>query len=117
MGRMAYAAMLGGNFGIRADSIKDIIEIKKEVQLTVIGIIKETDERSCIYITPTMKEVDALVECGCEIIAMDATNRRRPNNMSLTKFYEQVKNIQRSFLWLIVLIMKKVWKLLSWDSI
>ena len=41
MGRMALAAKQGGAVGIRAQSKEDIVEIKKNVDLPVIGIVKE----------------------------------------------------------------------------
>ena len=40
MGRMALAAKQGGAFGIRANTKEDISEIKKTVDLPVIGIVK-----------------------------------------------------------------------------
>ena len=55
MSRMAYAAYLGGAVGIRANTIEDIIEIKKVVDLPIIGIIKAEYEDSQVYITPTLK--------------------------------------------------------------
>ena len=61
MGRMALAAKMGGACGIRANSIVDIEEIKKQVDLPIIGIIKKDYAGSEVYITPTMDEVDALV--------------------------------------------------------
>ena len=76
MQRMAVAAMKGGAVGIRANSVSDIIEIKKEVPLPVIGIIKKVYEDSDVYITPTIKEVEALIQTGVEIVALDSTNRR-----------------------------------------
>ena len=91
MGRMAYAAMLGGASGIRANTVEDITEIKKVVDLPVIGIIKQVYDGCEVYITPTMKEVDALVACGCEIIAIDATKRARPDNVSLDEFFKEVR--------------------------
>ncbi len=79
MQHFARAAAEGGAKGIRANYTEDIIAIKKEVSLPVIGIIKEEYPDSEIYITPTMKEVKELLGTGCEVIAMDATNRARPN--------------------------------------
>lgn len=91
MGRMAYAASEGGACGIRANTIEDITEIKKVVSLPIIGIIKKEYEGSEVYITPTMKEVDALVACEVEIIAMDATSRMRPGHKSLDEFFKEVR--------------------------
>lgn len=91
MGRMAYAAMLGGAAGIRANTVVDITEIKKTVDLPVIGIIKEVYSDSNVYITPTMQQVDDLVACGCEIIAADATCRPRPAGVSLDDFFKEVR--------------------------
>lgn len=92
MAKMAYAAMLGGAVGIRANTVVDIKAIKEIVDLPIIGIIKEDYPNCDVYITPTMKEVDALVEIGCEIIAIDATNRLRPNGVSLEEFFTEVRN-------------------------
>lgn len=57
MGRMAYAAFVGGASGIRANTVVDIQEIKKNVNLPIIGIIKEQYGDNQVYITPTMKEI------------------------------------------------------------
>ncbi|WP_232697105.1 N-acetylmannosamine-6-phosphate 2-epimerase [Brevibacillus daliensis] len=73
MGRMAIAALQGGAVGIRANSTADIEEIKKHVDLPIIGIIKKEYPNIKPYITPTFAEVDALVKTGVEIIAVDAT--------------------------------------------
>lgn len=91
MSKMAWAAYLGGAVGIRANTVVDILAIKEKVDLPVIGIIKEEYDDSDVYITPTMKEVDALVEIGCEIIALDATNRLRPNGVTLEEFFTEVR--------------------------
>ena len=91
MSRMAYAAFEGGADGIRANTIEDITEIKKVVDLPVIGIIKAVYDDSDVYITPTMKEVDALVNCGVEIIALDATNRLRPGGATFEEFFKEVR--------------------------
>ena len=54
MGRMAYAASISGAKGIRANSVEDIRQIKSEVDLPIIGIIKKDYADSPVYITPTM---------------------------------------------------------------
>jgi len=91
MAQMAKAAKIGGAAGIRANTAADIIEIKKTVDLPVIGIIKKEYPDSKVYITPTMSEVDELVLCGCEIIAMDATNRLRPAGVKLETLFINVR--------------------------
>lgn len=91
MSKMAYAAMLGGAVGIRANTIVDILAIRKRVDLPIIGIIKQEYDGSDVYITPTMDEVDALVEIGCDIIATDATNRIRPNGKTFEDFFSEVR--------------------------
>lgn len=91
MAKMARAAWEGGASGIRANSIVDIQAIKKEVPLPIIGIIKRDFDTSSVRITPTYDEVKALVDEGVDIIAMDATARLRPGNISLESFFSQVK--------------------------
>lgn len=92
MGRMAYAAMLGGAAGIRANTVEDIAEIRKNVDLPIIGIIKKVyDDYADLYITPSMAEVDALAQCGVEVIAMDATRRVRHGGLTLDEFFPEVR--------------------------
>ena len=85
MGRMALAAKVGGASGIRANTKEDIKEIQTQVELPIIGIVKRDYEDSEIYITPTMKEVDELMEVKPEIIAMDEffheVKKKYPNQL------------------------------------
>lgn len=80
MGRMALAAKQGGASAIRAQGVEDILEIMQVVDLPVIGIIKKSYSDSDIYITATKQEVEDLLKTNCQMIALDATNRIRPNN-------------------------------------
>lgn len=91
MGRMARAAAEGGARGIRANTKEDIAEIKTQVDLPVIGIVKRDYEDSKIYITPTMKEMEELMEVKPEIIALDATSALRPGGKTLDEFFREVK--------------------------
>ncbi|OHR52179.1 N-acetylmannosamine-6-phosphate 2-epimerase [Staphylococcus sp. HMSC061G12] len=78
MSKMALAAYQAGAVGVRANSKEDIIAIKEEVPLPVIGIVKRDYPGSKVYITATSKEVDELIESKCEVIALDATKQERP---------------------------------------
>ncbi|MEI3220127.1 MAG: N-acetylmannosamine-6-phosphate 2-epimerase [Lachnoclostridium sp.] len=91
MGRMALAAKMGGACGIRANTKEDIKEIQSQVDLPVIGIVKRDYADSEIYITPTMREIDELMEVKPEIIAMDATISERPGHKTLDTFFREVK--------------------------
>lgn len=92
MGRMALAATQAGASGIRAQSMADILEIKKNTNLPIIGIVKRNYDDSDIYITPTKKEVDELLAVGCEMIALDATNRTRPNGEKIEDLVAYIKS-------------------------
>lgn len=91
MGRMAKAAEEGGARGIRANTKADITEIKKNVDLPVIGIVKKNYADSEVYITPTMAEVKELAEARAEIIAMDATVNLRPGKITLDQFFKTAR--------------------------
>lgn len=89
----ARAAVEGGAVGIRANYVEDILDIKSEVSVPIIGIIKREYEGSDVYITPTLKEVKELLTTGVDAIALDATKRARPNGESLE---DLVKYIRRN---------------------
>lgn len=91
MHHFARAAVLGGAKGIRANYVSDIKAIKNEVDVPVIGIIKAIYENSDVYITPTLKEVKELLETGCEVIALDATKRARPNGETLESLVKYIR--------------------------
>ena len=91
MGRMALAAKEGGAYGIRANTKEDIAEIQTRVDLPVIGIVKRDYEDSKVYITPTMKEINELMEVKPDIIALDATHSLRPGGRTLDEFYREIR--------------------------
>ena len=91
MGRMARAAKEGGAAGIRANTKEDIKEIQEVTGLPIIGIVKRDYSDSAVYITPTMKEIEELMEVKPEIVAIDATGALRPGNVTLADFFHQIK--------------------------
>jgi N-acylglucosamine-6-phosphate 2-epimerase len=85
MAKMALAAYEGGAAGLRSNGVGDIAAIAKITQhaLPIIGLIKQDYPSSSVYITPTLKEVQALIASECDVIALDATARKRPGNEDL----------------------------------
>lgn len=98
MMRMSKAALMGGAVGIRANTVKDCTEIKKNVDLPLIAIYKKVYGDSNVYITPTIEEVKELLSVNAEIIAVDATKRARPDGKSLEEFYNAIRKVYSGLL-------------------
>ncbi|AVL43488.1 N-acetylmannosamine-6-phosphate 2-epimerase [Streptobacillus moniliformis] len=88
---MARAAIKAGAKGIRTNGVLDVKEIKKEVEVPVIGLIKKGYEGFPQYITVGMSEIDALVEAGADIIALDCTLRDRYDGKTINEFIADIK--------------------------
>lgn len=88
---MAKAAERAGATGIRANGVLDIKEIKKIVNLPVIGLIKKQYNNFPQYITVTMAEIDALVEAKADIVALDCTLRERVDGRTINEFITAIK--------------------------
>ena len=88
---MAVAAKRAGAAGIRTNGERDVKEIKKTVDLPIIGLIKKEYEGFSQYITVTMKEIDTLVKAGADIIALDCTMRERGDGKTVNGFIKEIK--------------------------
>ncbi|MFD0710739.1 N-acetylmannosamine-6-phosphate 2-epimerase [Paenibacillus sp. GCM10027626] len=91
MAAMAAAAEEGGAVGIRANTPVDIAAIKQAVKLPVMGLYKVDYEGYDVYITPTMREIAAVIEAGADAVALDATKLPRPDGLTLEQVIGQIR--------------------------
>jgi len=88
---MAQAVLLGGAAGIRANSPAHVRAIRAVTGKPLIGLFKFDIEGYAVRITPTLAHVLAMAEAGADIIALDATARRRPEGLDAAEFIRRAK--------------------------
>ena len=93
MALMAVAAQDGGCVAIRANGCEDITEIKHSVLLPVIGLKKQCYSDSPVYITPTIDELIEVGNAGADIIAIDATARKRPRGVTVAELVRSAREL------------------------
>ncbi len=88
---MAQAARLGGAAGLRANGPEDIGAISAAVDLPLIGLYKQDLPGFDVRITPTLAAAADIVAAGASILAVDATDRPRPEGLSAAAFIRACK--------------------------
>ena len=85
---LAQAAVNGGASALRINDAKNVYNIKRKLKIPIIGIKKRKLKNSNIIITPFLKDVELLANSGADIIAFDATLRKRP--VTIIKLIETI---------------------------
>jgi N-acylglucosamine-6-phosphate 2-epimerase len=93
MAAFAMAAQIGGAVAIRATGKNDIVAIKKKTNLPIVGINKQFSDYP-VYITPTYESAKEILDVGIDVIALDTTDRKRPNN---EKYKDIIKKIRANY--------------------
>lgn len=93
MKAMMQSVINGGAKILRVAGARDV-KMAKELGVTVIGLTKPNklpeNWKSIVYITPTLKEVDELINADADIIAFDGTSRPRNGNCTLKDIVERI---------------------------
>jgi putative N-acetylmannosamine-6-phosphate epimerase len=87
----AIAVVNGGAKGIRADGPLDIAAIRRVVNVPIIGLYKIDVPGYEVRITPTFESAREIVEAGADIVALDATKRPRPGNLSVRELIGKIR--------------------------
>ena len=77
---MAKAAIDGGAIAVRIEGADNVAATRKRIDAPIIGIVKRIDPLYPIIITPTLKDVQQLAQAGADVIAIDGTERKRPES-------------------------------------
>jgi len=88
---IARAVEMGGAIAIRAREAENIRSIRQAVSIPIIGLTKGQYPDGRVLITPDFPDVEAIVRAGANIVAVDATSRRRPNGLTGGQFTAAVK--------------------------
>ena len=87
----ARAAWMGGAVGIRTREPANITAIGQAVDLPIIGITKSVFPDGSVLITPDTGSIDAIIEAGAHIIALDVTRRTRATGQTGPEFLREVR--------------------------
>lgn len=95
---MMQSVVNGGASALRVAGARDV-KNAKTLGVPVIGLTKPDglpeNWKEIVYITPTLKEVNELIDAGADVVAFDGTRRPRPNNCTLQEIVSRVKSANR----------------------
>lgn len=87
---LALVAAQNGAVGLRLRQADQIAATRARVSLPIIGLDKIDYDDSPVYITPTFADAAPLAASGADIIALDATQRSRPQGEKLNELIRRI---------------------------
>ncbi|MQA85564.1 MAG: putative N-acetylmannosamine-6-phosphate 2-epimerase [Streptosporangiales bacterium] len=96
LARFSRCAVAGGAVGIRAENPRNVAAIRAAIDVPVIGLWKVG--HAGVYITPGVEHARAVVAAGADVVAADATARRRPGHASFAEIVATVHGMGREVL-------------------
>lgn len=88
MTAMALSALAGGAVALRLEGPEDVAAVRAVTDAPIIGLWKVGTD--AVYITPTLAAVDAVLAAGADVVAVDATDRPRPDGSTLADVVARV---------------------------
>ena len=96
---MAEASLRNGAIGVRLESPEHIGAVRRRCpEALIIGLWKCTFPNSSVYITPGWREIQAVWSAGADVIALDATERVRPEGQLLADLVQRARQELRATL-------------------
>jgi len=89
---MAEASLNNGAVGVRLESPEHIGAVRRRCpEALIVGLWKRTYPDSPVYITPGWQEIQAVWAAGADVIALDATERLRPDGAVLAELVQRAR--------------------------
>ena len=90
---MAEASLRNGALGVRLESPEHIGAVRERCpDALIIGLWKRTWAGSSVYITPRWHEIRAVWAAGADVVALDATDRVRPDGERLEDLVSRARS-------------------------
>jgi len=90
---MADASLRNGASGVRLESPEHIGAVRRRCpDALIIGLWKVSNPDSPVYITPGWREIRAVWAAGANVIALDATDRHRPQGQDLAELIRRAQS-------------------------
>lgn len=86
---MALSVLSGGAAGVRIEGPDDIRAVRAVTSAPLIGLWKVGD--SDVYITPTLSAAEEVARAGADVVALDGTDRPRPDGLTLAETIRRLK--------------------------
>lgn len=85
------AAEQGGAVALRIEGTETVAAVRGQTALPIIGFVRGCYPDDSELITPELDDIAALVDAGATIVAVDATQRKRPNGQDGFMFVEEAR--------------------------
>lgn len=95
---MMQTVVSGGAAAVRVAGTRDVKNAKK-LGVPVIGLTKPDklpeNLTNVVYITPSLNDVNSIIDAGADIIAFDGTLRTRSDNSTVDEIIKRIKSAKR----------------------
>lgn len=89
--RLAEASISQGVNVIRLQGVENILAVQEVFpDIPIAGLIKTEVSWDQVYISPGVREVQALIDVGCDVICLDGTRRPRPDGVDLEQLIKMI---------------------------
>lgn len=87
---IAQASVNQGAVGVRIDTPDHVSAVRQKVKVPIIGLWKQNLPGYDVYITPQFHHAKAIAQAGADIIALDATQRNRPQGETVSSLITRI---------------------------